>query len=243
MTKQSPNKRQNQVLSTVIGKGPDSFFEYRINYEPTVDKNIPRQLRDQIEDIFPLIQSDPVQAIDRLTTLKKRYPKIPLISNHLIAAHGMLGNKAISRDLVIENYQENPDYIFAKINYAQMCLKANQPEKIPEIFEEKYDLKLLYPKRDEFHVTEFAGFTGVMCVYFSMIGEKDFAKRYYDALLQVAPDSDIATYTRHFIKPSLVEKLRLWLQARLRENEKKLKQAKKLGDKKPKKENDTHFSA
>lgn len=245
MAKKPTKKRQKRASAATRGKTSGlSFSEYRITFGPTVDRQIPRQLRDQIEEIFPLIQDDPRQAVARLENLKELYPRVSLVSNHLIAAHGRLGNKEICRELIERNYRENPDYLFSKINYAQMCLQADQPEKIPEIFEEKYDLKLLYPRRNEFHVTEFSGFAGVMSVYFSIIGQKDAAKMYYDTLLQVVPDSEITAFARRFIKPSLVDKLRFWLRARLIENEKKINQAKdSKNNKRRSREDDTNFTA
>ena len=115
------------------------------------------------------------------------------------------------RKWVTENYFINPDYFFAKINYAQLCLDKGEFKKIPEIFYHKFDLKLLYPHRNTFHVTEFAGFTGVMCAYYCSIGKLDPAKISFDVLKQVAPESLMVNYAKHFLHPSMVTKFQRWL--------------------------------
>jgi hypothetical protein len=87
-----------------------------------------------------------------LLVLKEAYPQTPVLYNHLSAAYNRGGNYKAQRELVIENYLKNPDYHFAKVNYAQLCLDNGDFEKIPEIFDHKFDLKLLYPHRNTFHI-------------------------------------------------------------------------------------------
>lgn len=60
--------------------------------------------------------------------------------------------------LIAENYKKYPDYIFAKLNYAELCLRKQRIAEIPVIFDNKFDLKLLYPKRKKFHITEIIEF-------------------------------------------------------------------------------------
>jgi hypothetical protein len=83
---------------------------------------LPRVVRDQVEDIYDLITFDPKQAIEKLLVLKEAYPQAPVLYNYLSAAYNMGGNYKAQRELVIENYLKNPDYHFAKVNYAQLCL-------------------------------------------------------------------------------------------------------------------------
>ncbi len=116
-----------------------------------------------------MVKSNPKQAIPELLTLKENYPDIPVLYNYLCMAYEFTGNRAASREIIIENYQKSPDYLFAKINYAQVCLYEGNTEKIPEIFDGKFDLSLIYPERTRYHVSEFTGFAGVMCAYFASI--------------------------------------------------------------------------
>jgi len=70
----------------------------------------------------------------------------------------------------------------------------------------------LYPRRKQFHVSEFAGFMAVMCAYLSVTGYKETARLFYDSLLAVAPDSELVLFAKRFFKPSLLGRLRIWAQ-------------------------------
>jgi len=183
---------------------------------------LPRVVRDQVEDIYDLITSDPKQAIEKLLVLKEAYPQAPVLYNHLSAAYNRGGNYKAQRELVIENYLKNPDYHFAKVNYAQLCLDNGDFEKIPEIFDHKFDLKLLYPQRNTFHITEFAGFTGVMCAYYCSIGEKGEAQLLFDSLQELTPESNMVNYAKGFLYPSLTTKLQRWVYKKRQKHANKL---------------------
>jgi hypothetical protein len=172
--------------------------------------DLPEAIKDEVEDIYGILKSDPKRAISQLVALKKQYPHIPVLYNYLTAAYSIVGDRENVRALTFENYQKNPDYLFAKVNYAQLCLYDGEIEKIPEIFDHKFDLKLLYPKRKKFHVSEFAAFTGVMCVYFNEVGERKAAEILHSALQGVAPESEMVTFAKEFLYPSLLSKLRKW---------------------------------
>ena len=80
--------------------------------------------------------------------------------------------------------------------------------KIPEIFDHKFDLKLLYPKRNRFHITEVANFMGLIGLYFLAIGERGLAEKYNAALQEAAPDFPMAQKLRRALMPGLFA--RLW---------------------------------
>ena len=193
-------------------KGGDKLHvsTYTISYEPMEDnsENLPKPVKDRLQILHDMLRSNPRQAIKELLVLKVNYPDVPRLYNFLSAAYGIIGNHKATEELIIENYQKNPDYLFAKINYAQICLENGDAEKVSDIFDGKFDLKMLYPNRNCFHVTEYAGFTGVMCAYFAAIGKQDTAQLLYKSLLEVAPDSEMTRFALSFMYPSLLNKLR-----------------------------------
>ncbi|WP_305909423.1 hypothetical protein Q9L42_005555 [Methylomarinum sp. Ch1-1] len=164
-----------------------------------------------LERIHDEIPKKPKQAIAELEALLTRHPDVPKLYNFLAAAHGVVGHRGKVRELAEEAYRRFPDYLFSKINYAQVQLDKGEFKAIPDVFEHKFDLKLLYPDRDVFHVSEFISFNAVLCVYYCYAGEKDLAKMLYDNLLEVAPESPMIAYARSFLKPSLRMRLKLWL--------------------------------
>jgi len=119
----------------------------------------------------------------------------------------MIGQYEASEQTVEESMRRHPDYLFARINYAQILLRRGETERVAEIFDHKFDLKLLYPKRKRFHVSEVAGFMGVIGWYFVEIGDKDTAAKYYDILMQVAPDYPMTKQLKRKLHPGLLQRL------------------------------------
>jgi len=136
-------------------------LEYDITYNPIEDKNVkklPADIRDNLKELYYSVLKQPEESIPRLKELIKKYPDVPVFQNYLSAAYWSLGDTKKADEVVIEGYKRHPDYLFAKVNYAQICLHHKEYDKIPEIFDNKFDLKALYPKRNKFHYTEFVGF-------------------------------------------------------------------------------------
>ncbi len=185
------------------------FSSYTITYEPldNKDENLPKPVKDRLQDLYEMLRGNPKQVIEELLVLKENYPNVPRLYNFLSAAYEAIGDRTATREIIIKNYQQNPEYLFAKLNYAQICLMDGDFDKIPEIFGGQFDLKLLYPNRNCFHVTEFAGFTGVTCAYFAATGKQETAQLLYKSLLEVAPDSNMIEFARRFFYPSLLTKL------------------------------------
>jgi hypothetical protein len=98
-----------------------------------------------------------------------------------------VGQDDIAEKYIIENYAKNPDYFFAKTNYADLCLMNKKFNEIPKIFNYQFDLKLCYPHRNKFHLSEFIGFYAIMCMYFHGVKDYKAAKTVYKTLKQVAP--------------------------------------------------------
>ena len=207
--------KQKTKVSAKIKQGDNELYvsSFKITNDPikTNENKFSKADQNQVDDIFDLLTTDPKQAIEQLLVLKETYPQAPVLYNYLSAAYNRIGNYKAQRELVTENYDKNPDYHFAKVNYAQQCLNSGDFEKIPEIFDHKFDLKQLYPHRTTFHVTEYSGFTGVMCAYYCSIGQREAAQLLFESLQKVAPDSNMIGYAKSFLHPSLATKLHRWM--------------------------------
>ncbi|UCF94548.1 MAG: hypothetical protein JSW39_10435, partial [Desulfobacterales bacterium] len=55
-----------------------------------------------------------------------------------------------------------------------------------------------------FHVSEFAGFNAIMCLYFHGIKEYTTADRYYKLLKQVAPKHPKTKQVKRILHPSMI---------------------------------------
>jgi tetratricopeptide (TPR) repeat protein len=169
---------------------PQAFYltEYEITEKPLADKQLPQKVRAQYEELYCLVHDQPKTVIGRLKELIEEFPNVPQLYNFLATAYSGAGETAKAEEMAELNYRRNPDYLFAKANYAELCLYRGELEKIPEIFDNTFDLKMLYPHRKLFHISEFVGFTYVMAAYFWRLGRKEVAERYFQMLQEVAPD-------------------------------------------------------
>ncbi|MCF8146009.1 MAG: DUF4919 domain-containing protein [Deltaproteobacteria bacterium] len=150
------------------------LISYSITYDPIDDEYshlVPAKIEKEISELYLLSVEKPKEAIPRLEELRGLYPEHPRICNYLAGAYSHVGDSNKMIEIVEENYRRNPGYLFAKMNYAEICLQRGETEKIPEIVEHKFDLKLLYPERNAFHVTEAVSFFGLLGLYFMEINE------------------------------------------------------------------------
>ncbi len=102
------------------------------------------------------------------------------------------------------NIQRNPDYLFARLNYAEFFLRRKEYNKVAEIFDHKFDLQMLYPKRKRFHISEVVNFMGLMGTYFYEIGEREAAGIYHDFLQEIAPKYPMAKRLKRKLHPGII---------------------------------------
>jgi len=181
-----------------------------ITTEPLEDKKqdlngLPQEAQGQLYELSHLAQKKPQKAIERIKDILTRHRKHPVLLNYLASAYSRAGKKRESEETVKENYQLFNDYLFAKINYAQICLDNEQPEKIPAIFDFKLDLKYLYPHRTKFHVNEAIAFWHIMAIYHYQIGEKNKSKRYYSMMKKLDKKHSLTRNARKVIHPSILK--------------------------------------
>ena len=197
------------------------YTEYDITDEPLDNraiKKLPALVQARIDDLYELAQHHPTQAIPELERLVTTYSHVPTLFNYLSIAYLAAGDQEKATALVREAYRRHPQYLFAKVNYANLCLQQDEIGKVPGIFDHACDLKQLYPHRKRFHVSEFTSFAGVMCRYFCAIGEQDTALLYYQMLKQVAPRHPMTKHAKRVLYPPFwVRWLRTWAEKRLTE--------------------------
>jgi len=174
-----------------VGDDNIQLVEYTITDEPIENpwfNQLPKKVQERIDALYDLTLSDPKAVIAEVSAFIRKYPKVPLFYNYLSVAHAQLGDFE-RRDVAIKAcYKRFPNYLFGRVNYAQLCLEDGDADKIPEIFDEKLNLGQLYPQRTTFHVSEYAGFAGIMGLYYLHLGEREAAKMHYKTLKQIAPE-------------------------------------------------------
>jgi len=190
---------------------------YEITDEPMPEpayERLPQPVKDQLDTLYheTLFLRKPREAIAVLQPLIERYPDVPQIYNYLHTAYQQLGDRDNSQRVLQETLERFPDYLFGRIAYATDCLQRGEPEKVPEIFDGKYELKLLYPERERFHISEVMSFYTVVAWYWHTQGERDRAGTYYKLLRQLDPKHPNTRFIQHLLYPS---RLKTWLQGLL----------------------------
>ena len=155
----------------------------------------------EINEILRIVDSDPETAIDRIINLLEKNPNNPILKNHLSAAYSRAGQHDKAELVAFDNYEKYPDYLFAKTNYAQICIWHDKINKIPAIFEHNFNLRSLYPKRKTFHISEIMSFMEIMSIYFYKIGENRTAMHYYDFMKQLDKNHPATKQTKRIVKP------------------------------------------
>jgi tetratricopeptide (TPR) repeat protein len=202
--------RINQI-STEDSLTPIYLSQYEITDEPIKEAAyqwLPNAVKEKLENLYHLAQKMPAQAIPELIELQNKYPRVPQIYNYLAVAYSYAGEKEKAEQIIKENIRKNPNYLFARINQAQLCLAKEEYDKIPEIFDHKYDLQMLYPKRRKFHISEVANFMGIMGLYFTRIDQRGVAEKYNEILQEIAPDFPIVKALNRELNPGTMTRLR-----------------------------------
>ncbi|OQX01546.1 MAG: hypothetical protein BWK80_59715 [Desulfobacteraceae bacterium IS3] len=196
--KKEKTKKKLKPKAGAADKKTLIFFEYEVSYEPVKNERyeIPPEIDARMQELYDMVHKTPKKAIPVLEELKVKYPNVPQIYNFLSVAHSIAGDMEKATEAIRENYRKNPDYLFAKINYAEICLNEGKFDEIPVIFDNKFELKMLYPDRKVFHVTEVCGFCGIMGLCCAEIGKQETAETYYKLLKKIAPDHNFTKRLR-----------------------------------------------
>ncbi|MBF0450529.1 MAG: hypothetical protein HQK75_07490 [Candidatus Magnetomorum sp.] len=185
------------------------LVRYQITYDPMEDEykdRVPEDIQEEVGvNLYSLSLDDPANAMKRLLELKKIYPDYPRIYNYLARAYSGLNRQKDVIEIVCETYEKFPEYLFAKVNYANICLSKGELDKIPVILEGKFELQALYPDRDVFHVTEANAFWGLVGRYFVSIGDIQHAKNVLKLMEDIDSESEIFQVLKRELKQKFAE--------------------------------------
>lgn len=184
---------------------------YEVTDEPILDaayRRLPDHVKASIQKLHSEAQIRPRNAISELEALLAQYPRLPQLYNYLAVAYSQIGEDEKVEAIVQAGIQANPDYLFTRLNYAELCLQRKEYAKVAEIFDYKFDLHLLYPKRKRFHISEVVGFMGMIGLYFYETQRRDLAQQYYDVLQKLAPNHPMTRRLKQRLAPNLIDSLR-----------------------------------
>lgn len=184
-------KETSEVASRETPEGVLYLTTFEVTDRPIMDRayrKLPGRVKGEIEDLHLESQIRPRRALNRVLELKARYPNIRQLDNYLSVCYSRMGDLQAAEEVIRESLERYPDYLFAKINLAQIYLARKEHERIPELFGEHLDLATLYPERKRFHISEVVNFVGMVGIYLCRIGAWDAAAVQYEFLAEVAPE-------------------------------------------------------
>lgn len=185
-----------------------TIVSYEITEDPMPDEafdRLPIEVQEKINSLrSEVLTAKPKRALAVLETLIKQYSDIAQLYNYLFIAHYNSGNRAEASRVLRETLQRFPDYLFAKISWAEECLNQGEANKVKDIFEGKLDLTLLYPKRVRFHITEVLGFQCVVARYYHAQGNLEQAQQVYELMRQLDPKHPGTRLAGRILYPSRV---------------------------------------
>jgi tetratricopeptide (TPR) repeat protein len=158
--------------------------------------------RAALQGLHELLRRDPRTAVAELRDWISREPS-PIFFNWLGAALTELGDEAAADENARENYRRNPDYLFARVNYAELCLASGDLSGVREALGETLDIRRLLGGRKRNHVSEAAGFFYVSALYRIETGDREAAERLYELLEGLAPGDSTTETVRRRLWPGL----------------------------------------
>ncbi len=162
----------------------------QITCEPITSHLAEKLSPDKLAAYLRLYREAPIHpkgVCSELESLCEEHPDLPEMANLLSYIYIRLKNLRKAEVLIRETYERHPTYLFARINYADQCLRKGQIDLIPPIFNHTFDLKALYPERKIFHESEFRGFMVFMGFYYLALKQPEQAKRHYLLAKEIDP--------------------------------------------------------
>lgn len=158
------------------------------------------EIREAIPELNALVRDDPRAAVTELRAWIAREP-LPMFYNWLSGAYSALGDTQGVEDTVHENYRRNPQYLFARVNYAELCLRDGDLDGAREALGGGLDIRALLGGRKRVHVSELTAYFYAVALYHINSGDLAAAEHIYRMLKDAAPDEPPTEELRRKLYP------------------------------------------
>jgi tetratricopeptide (TPR) repeat protein len=160
------------------------------------------EVREAMPALHALLHDDPRAAVTELRAWIAREP-LPMFYNWLSGAYSALRDIQGVEDTVRENYQRNPQYLFARVNYAELCLRDGDLDGAREALGGGLDIRALLGGRKRVHISELTGYFYAVGLYHIKAGDLAAAENVYGILKDAAPDELPTEELRRMLHPRL----------------------------------------
>lgn len=199
----------------MLGSGNMQTIEFEEKSYTVSFEAMPQALKEQLSEqdlqryleLLQLVQMRPREVYKEVKEFAERLSNVPEVINLLTFAHIQNHRIVEAEKLIEDTFTKYPEYLFARINYADQCVRKKKLDKIPEIFP-TFDLQKLCPEKEVYHTSEFRGFLIMMAHYCRAKKEQEKAIHYYEAAKNVEPDHPSIIYLgKKLFKKSLLRRL------------------------------------
>ncbi len=144
----------------------------------------------------------------QLQRLIKKYPRFPQLYNYLSSYYLNIGREDLAFRVNDEIIKKFPDYLHGKINKANQYLIEGKFEEILSVFPPSFNLKLMYPERDSFHISEVFAINNVAVRYFIEAKHYEQAEIHLRILKELDFNDDAVEYIERLLRTSqLVDRI------------------------------------
>jgi hypothetical protein len=173
---------------------------YSINWDSlNTRRKITSDLRDEICDFYYSIQKNPKDQIPKLKELLEEYSDIQIFYNYLENAYREEEDFDNANEIARLTAKKFPDFIFGKVSQIELSLESKELDKVPEILQDKYDFRLLYPEKATFHIQEVLAFNFALGKYFALKTEPEKANQYLENIKGIDEDHIFVKQLQKFI--------------------------------------------
>lgn len=134
--------------------------------------------------------------------LSKKYPEHHQLLHNLGCEYLDAGRKKEAYAIFEKIHDEHPNFMHSKRMLADMYLIQKKPEKVAQLFDNKFYFKLWYPQQKVIQFPEALSFNRAIGDYYLYMFEIDNALRYFDVIKKIDPDG----YPREVIREAKIAK-------------------------------------
>lgn len=189
------NSWSNRTISNLDTDVPPGviFHKYEITEEPI---SLPEErnpefdaaMENRRDELHDWTMNNPQRAIPELEKLLQQFPDSRLLMNWLAASYVQTNQVEKAEKVIYSCWEKHPDYLFARTALAEIHLSNGDLVQADAVMEHKWDLKLMYPHRDIFHISEYASMAHVAIRYYLLTEHYDGAEAIYRAMTELAPN-------------------------------------------------------
>jgi len=183
---------------------------YQISFEAmpeSLKKSLASQELKHYLQLLQAVQQTPKKVYIEIKSFAEKHSGIPEVLNLLTFAHIQNFRIAEAENLIEKTYFDHPEYFFARVNFADQCIRKRMLEKVTQIFP-TFDLQKLYPGKKAYHTSEFRGFLIMASYYHLALKNREKVLHYFKAAKETEPQNpNVIFLEKKLFRKSLLRRL------------------------------------